>query len=85
MATTTITRKEITVPADLIVEVSAVIEANTLHAEIIGSDEDEDTVTLEVEYSREERSVVREIENLISDHEEDGDDDEDDDEEDEDA
>lgn len=77
MSTTIIKRKEIAVPAKLIVEVAGILDEHDLNTTLVGSDEDDDTVTLKIEYSKEERDAIHEIEDLITDYEEDGEDDDD--------
>jgi len=71
-------KEQFEVPASVMVQVSSLICEHELPHEIIEVDEDEDTITLELQYSRQERSVIHVIEDLIADG---SDDDEDDDDE----
>ncbi|MEO6229661.1 MAG: hypothetical protein ABIP10_06005 [Ferruginibacter sp.] len=75
MSTTTITRKELEVPLGALIEVSDILIENGISNEITGTDEDEDTVTLEVSFTKEERDIIHEVENLISDFNPDGEED----------
>lgn len=82
MSTTIITKKELNVPAGVIAQVAEVIIENEIVHEIIGTDIDEDIITLEVEYTKDEREIIHEIEDIISDYEEESEEeDQDDDEE----
>jgi hypothetical protein len=71
MSTTIITKKELTIPAGVIAQVAEVIIENEIVHEIVASDIDDDTITLEVEYTKDEREIIHEIEDIISDFEED--------------
>ena len=73
MSTTIITRKELEVPLGALIEVSDILIENGISNEITGTDEDEDTVTLEVSFTKEERDIIHEVEDLISDFDPDGD------------
>ena len=73
MSTTIITRKELEVPLGALIEVSDILIENGITAEITGTNEDEDTLTLEVSFTKEERDIIHEVEDLISDFDPDGD------------
>ena len=73
MSTTIITRKELEVPLGALIEVSDILIENGISNEITGTDEDEDTITLEVSFTKEERDIIHEVEDLISDFDPDGD------------
>lgn len=73
MSTTIITRKELEVPLGALIEVSDILIENGISNEITGTDEDEDTITLEVSFNKEEREIIHEVEDLISDFDPDGD------------
>ena len=73
MSTTIITRKELEVPLGALIEVSDILIENGISNEITGTDEDEDTVTLEVSFTKEERDIIHEVEDLINDFDPDGD------------
>ena len=70
MSKTIITKKEIQVPAGVLIKVAELLLENDISNEIIATDEDEDTLTLEVSYSKEERDIIHEAEDLISEFEE---------------
>ena len=67
MSTTIITRKELEVPLGALIEVSDILIENGISNEITGTDEDEDTITLEVSFTKEERDIIHEVEDLIND------------------
>ena len=73
MSTTIITRKELEVPLGALIEVSDILIENGISNEITGTDDDEDTITLEVSFTKEERDIIHEVEDLISDFDPDGD------------
>lgn len=81
MSTTIITKKELTVPAGVIAQVADVIIENGITHTIIGADIDEDTITLEVQFTKDEREIIHEIEDIASDYEEEAVEEEQDDEE----
>ena len=81
MSTTIITKKELTIPAGVIPQVSDVIIENEITHQIIGADTDEDTITLEVQFSKDEREIIHEIEDIVSDYEEQAEEEQDDEEE----
>lgn len=70
MSTTIITKKEVTVPVAVMAQVANVIIENEITHEIVGSDVDDDTITLELQYTKDEREIIHEIEDIISDYEE---------------
>ena len=67
MSTTVITKKELHVPTGAIIEVADVLLENEITNEIIGTNADEDAVILEVQYDKEQREVIHEVEDIISD------------------
>ena len=69
MSKTIFTKKEIEVPAGILIKVAELLLENDISNEIIATDEEEDTLTLEVSYSKEERDIIHEAEDLISDFE----------------
>ena len=73
MSKTIITKKEIVVPAGVLVKVAELLLENDISNEIIATDEEEDTLTIEVSYSKEERDIIHEAEDLISEFEEEAD------------
>lgn len=78
MSKTFITKNELHVPTGAIIQVAKVLLENEITNEIIGTDADEDTIILEVQYEKEQRKAIHEVENIISDFldEEDEEDDE---------
>ena len=70
MSKTVITKLELSVPAGAIVEVADVLLENEISNQIIGTDADEDTVILEVQYEKEQREVIHEVEDIIAEYEE---------------
>ena len=70
-------KEQFEIPASVMVQVSSLICEHELPHEIIEVDEDEDTITLELQYSRQERSVIHVIEDLIADGSDDEEDDDD--------
>lgn len=69
------------VPASVMLQVAGLICENQLTHAIIETDEDEKIITMEVEYKKEERAVIHQIEDLIADNSDDDEDEEEDDEE----
>jgi hypothetical protein len=76
--------KELHVPADAMMEVASVLREHELTATITGSDDEDDTITLEVQYEKADRAAIHEIEDLIEEHTEDSDYDDEEEEEDDD-
>ncbi|WP_127125058.1 hypothetical protein [Pseudoflavitalea rhizosphaerae] len=76
MSTTIITRKEINVPLGALLDVAELLLDNDLNSTIIGIDSPADEITLEVEYAKNEKPVIRQIQQLIEEYEEQDDDDE---------
>lgn len=81
MSTTIIIKKELTIPAGVIAQVSDGIIENEITHTIIGADIDEDTITLEVQFTKDEREIIHEIEDIVSDYEEQAEEEQDDEEE----
>ena len=76
---TTIIREELEVPlAMLIAAADQLIEAG-ISNEIIATDDDDDCVTLSIEYEKEQREVIHEIRDMIADYEEQDEDEQEDD------
>ena len=70
MSTTIINQKELIIPAGVIAQVSEVIIENEITHTIVGADTDEDTITLEIQFTKDEREIIHEIEDIISNYEE---------------
>lgn len=78
----TITTREFEVPMNALIAVAGLLVEHELPHHISGTDEENDIITIEVEYGKEEREVIHEIEDIIDDHsEDDEEEDEDDDDE----
>jgi hypothetical protein len=77
MPTTVITKKELHVPTGAIIDVADVLLENEITNEIIGTESDEDAVILEVQYDKEQREIIHEVEDIISDFLEEAEQDED--------
>ena len=67
---TVIVKKEIEVPVGILMEVADLLIENELSHEIIGTDAENNCLTLEIAYEKDERDTIHEIENLIDDYEE---------------
>lgn len=78
MSKTTITKQEITVPAGALIDVADILIEEDIYHRFTATDEDGDTITLEIEYEKEQRDAVHAIEDIISDYEQDGQEDEND-------
>ena len=76
MSKTTITKQEITVPTNALIDVADILIEEDIYHRFTATDEDEDTITFEIEYEKEQREAVHAIEDMISDYEEDGQEDE---------
>ncbi|MBN8852768.1 MAG: hypothetical protein BGO55_03345 [Sphingobacteriales bacterium 50-39] len=72
--------QELIIPSDAMPEVATILVNNELTNEIIGSDEENETITLEVQYEKEERDAFQEILDVVESYEdaeeEEGDDEE---------
>ncbi|OMP75291.1 MULTISPECIES: hypothetical protein [Chitinophaga] len=77
---TKLTRQVFDIPADIMLDVCSLICEHELEHTIMEVDEDEDTISLELQYSKQDRKVIHKIEDMIADNsDEEGDDDEEDD------
>ena len=76
--------KDLHVPADAMMEVASVLKEHELPATITGSDEEAETITLEVQYDKSERAAIHEIEDIIEEYNDDDDDEEEEDDDNED-
>lgn len=73
--------KELHVPAVAMMAVANVLSEHELVATITDSDDEDQTITLEVQYEKADRAAIHEIEDIIEEHTEDADEDDEDDEE----
>lgn len=71
-----LTSKEFHVPSAAMLEVCGLICEHDLHHTIMEVDEDADTITLELQYTKQGREVIHQIEDLIADNTDDEEDDE---------
>jgi hypothetical protein len=78
---TVIVKKELDIPVGLLLEVADILIENEISHEITGTDAENDCITLEVAYDKEQKDTIHEIEDLIDDYEEDDEEDEEDEEE----
>lgn len=74
---TVIVKKELDIPVGLLLEVADILIENEISHEITGTDAENDCITLEVAYEKEQRDTIHEIEDLIDDYDEEEGDDED--------
>jgi hypothetical protein len=81
MSSKLITKKELSIPAAIITEVACILLENEIINDIIGADTETDEILIEVQYEREQRDAIHQIEDMISDYQETEEDDDDDDEE----
>ncbi|BAV05075.1 hypothetical protein SAMN05421788_11583 [Filimonas lacunae] len=81
---TIITKKEIHVPVDVLIQVSDVFLREDITNTIIGTEEADHAIVFEVEYEKGQRDAIHEVEDIISDYHENDEEEEDDDDEDED-
>lgn len=75
----TITTKQLEVPIDALIAVADLLIENEIPHVIVATDEENDMLTVEVEYDKDKREVIHEIDDIIDDHLEDDDEDDDDD------
>jgi len=79
---TVIIKKEIDVPVDVLIDVVDILIEHELSHQITATDKENNYLTVEVEYDRDERDVIHEIEDVISEYEEEDDEEEDEEEDD---
>lgn len=65
--------KELHVPAVAMMEVANVLIENELVATITGSDDEDQTITLELQYEKNDRGAIHEIEDIIEEYTDDSD------------
>jgi hypothetical protein len=68
-----IVKKELDIPVGLLIEVADILIENEISHEITGTNAENDCITLEVSYDKEQRDTIHEIEDLIDDYDEDED------------
>jgi hypothetical protein len=72
-----LTKEQFDVPSGIMLEVCGLICEHDLHHVIAEVDEEADTISLEIEYSKHDREVIHQIEDLIADNSDDEDEDDD--------
>jgi ribosomal protein S8 len=60
--------KEMEVPISAMIEVTDLLIENEISHSLVATDEDEDTITIELQYDKDEREIIHEIEDVIEDH-----------------
>jgi hypothetical protein len=78
MNRTKIIREDIEVPVDIMIEIAGMLLEADIAAIISGSDGDEGTVTLSVDYEPEERQTIHDVNDRIEEYHDEDDDDDDD-------
>lgn len=68
MSNTVITKKELHVPVGAILDVADVLIENDIINDIVGTDDKEDTIIIEVEYEKDQRKIIHKMEGIISDY-----------------
>lgn len=76
---TKLTRQVFDIPSNIMLYVCSLICEHELEHTIMEVDEDEDTISLELQYSKQDRKVIHKIEDMIADNSDEEDDDEEDD------
>jgi len=71
MSNTIITRKVLHIPVLAILQVVDLLLQHEIVHEIVATDEEEEQLIIQVEYEKQERDAIHEIEDLIADYEED--------------
>ena len=64
----TIKVKELEVPVDAMAEVAEILTENEITNTITGVDDDHEVIFIEVEFGKEEKEFIHEIEGVIEDH-----------------
>ena len=64
----TIKVKELEVPVDAMTEVAEILTENEITNTITGVDDDHEFIIIEVEFGKEEKEFIHEIEGVIEDH-----------------
>jgi hypothetical protein len=60
--------KELEVPLEAMGDVAAILSENEITNTITGADDDHEIVLVEVQYEKDEKEVISEIEEIISDY-----------------
>lgn len=75
------TQQQFDIPSHIMLEVCGLICTHELEHTIIEVDEDADTISIELQYSKQDRDIIHQIEDLIADNSDDDEDDYEDDDE----
>ena len=81
---TKLTRQVFDIPANIMLDVCSLICEHELEHAIMEVDKGEDTISLELQYSKQDRKVIHKIEDMIADNSDEEDDDDQDEEDDDD-
>ena len=73
-----LTKQQFDIPSHIMMGVCSLICEHELEHTIMGVDEDADTIGLELQYSKQDRNVIHEIEDMIADNSDEDEDDEED-------
>jgi hypothetical protein len=57
--------RELLVPEDAVLEVATLLSENEIENHIVGSDEKDEAITLEVRYEKDEKEMIAEIIDVI--------------------
>ncbi|WP_440134904.1 hypothetical protein [Chitinophaga sancti] len=76
---TKLTRQVFDIPANIMLDVCSLICEHELEHTIMEVDEDEDTISVELQYSKQDRKVIHKIEDMIADNSDEEDEEEEDD------
>ncbi|OMP74621.1 hypothetical protein [[Flexibacter] sp. ATCC 35208] len=72
-----LTKQQFDIPSNIMLEVCNLICEHELEHIITEVDEDEDIISLELQYSKQDRKVIHKIEDMIADNSDEEDEDED--------
>lgn len=64
----TIKVKELEVPVDAMAEVAEILTENEITNTITGVDDDHEVIFIEVEFGKEEKEFIHQVEQVIEDH-----------------
>lgn len=67
MQTIVITKKELHVPVGIMLDVADLLLENEIANDIVGTDADEETIIIEVQFEKEQRDIIHEVEDTIAD------------------
>ena len=59
--------KELEVPLGALIEVTDLLLDHDIHAEIAGTDDEEDSIIIDVSYTKEQRDIIHQVESVITD------------------